>query len=88
MLKANKMTTSFKITNAIDKAMHQAEYNICVSMLDEDELEVPQVRPATTEMRESAVADGPRRYPYDGYRREQAGTERNGVGRRRPPKDI
>ena len=40
MLKVNKLTTSFiKITNAIDKARKQDEYNIYVSMLDEEELE-------------------------------------------------
>ena len=40
MLKVNKLTTSFiKITNAIDKARNQDEYNIYVSMLDEEELE-------------------------------------------------
>ena len=34
------MTKSFiKITNAIDKARNQDEYNIYVSMLDEEELE-------------------------------------------------
>ena len=40
MLKVNKLTTSFtKITNAIDKARNQDEYNIYASMLDEEELE-------------------------------------------------
>ena len=40
MLKVNKLTTSFiKITNAIDKARNQDEYDIYASMLDEEELE-------------------------------------------------
>ena len=40
MSKINKLTTSFiKITNAMDKTKHQDEYNIYVSMLDEEELE-------------------------------------------------
>ena len=40
MLKVNKLITSFiKVTNAIDKARNQDEYNMYVSMLDEEELE-------------------------------------------------
>ena len=40
MSKINKLTTSFiKITNALDKVKNQDEYNIYVSMLDEEELE-------------------------------------------------
>ena len=40
MSKINKLTTSFiKITNALDKTKNQDEYNIYVSMLDEEELE-------------------------------------------------
>ena len=40
MSKNNKLTTSFiKITNALDKTKNQDEYNIYVSMLDEEELE-------------------------------------------------
>ena len=40
MSKINKLTTSFiTITNALDKAKNQDEYNIYVSMLDEEELE-------------------------------------------------
>ena len=40
MSKINKLTTSFiKITNALDKVRNQDEYNIYVSMLDEEELE-------------------------------------------------
>ena len=40
MSKINKMTTRFiKITNALDKVKNQDEYNIYVSMLDEEELE-------------------------------------------------
>ena len=40
MSKINKLTTSFiKITNAMDKVKNQDEYNIYVSMLDEEELE-------------------------------------------------
>ena len=40
MSKTNKLTTIFiKITNALDKVKHQDEYNIYVSMLDEEELE-------------------------------------------------
>ena len=40
MLKVNKLTTSFiKVTNAIDKARNQDEYNIYASMLDEEELD-------------------------------------------------
>ena len=40
MSKINKLTTSFiKITNALDKVKNQDKYNICVSMLDEEELE-------------------------------------------------
>ena len=40
MSKINKLTTSFiKITNALDKVKNQGEYNIYVSMLDEEELE-------------------------------------------------
>ena len=36
----NKLTTRFiKITNALDKVKNQDEYNIYVSMLDEEELE-------------------------------------------------
>ena len=36
----NKLTTSFiKITNALDKVKNQDEYNIYVSMLDDEELE-------------------------------------------------
>ena len=39
MSRINKLTTSFiKITNALDKT-NQDEYNIYVSMLDEEELE-------------------------------------------------
>ena len=35
-----KLTTRFiKITNALDKVRNQGEYNIYVSMLDEEELE-------------------------------------------------
>ena len=40
MSKTNKVTTSFiKISNALDKVKNQDEYNINVSMLDEEELE-------------------------------------------------
>ena len=40
MSRTNKLTTSFiKITNALDKTKNQDEYNIYVSMLDEEELE-------------------------------------------------
>ena len=40
MARINKLTTSFiKITNALDKTKNQDEYNIYVSMLDEEELE-------------------------------------------------
>ncbi len=40
MSRINKLTTSFtKITNALDKTNNQDEYNIYVSMLDEEELE-------------------------------------------------
>ena len=40
MSKINKLTTSFiKITNALDKVKNQDEYNIYVSMLDEEELD-------------------------------------------------
>ena len=40
MSKINKLITSFiKITNALDKVKNQDEYNIYVSMLDEEELE-------------------------------------------------
>ena len=40
MSRINKLTTSFiKITNALDKTKKQDEYNIYVSMLDEEELE-------------------------------------------------
>ena len=40
MQNVNKLTTSFiKITDAIDKARNQDEYNIYASMLDEEELE-------------------------------------------------
>ena len=40
MSKINKLTTSFiKITSALDKVKHQDEYNIYVSILDEEELE-------------------------------------------------
>ena len=36
----NKRTTSFiKITNALDKVKNQDEYNMYVSMIDEEELE-------------------------------------------------
>ena len=40
MSSINKLTTSFiNITNALDKTKNQDEYNIYVSMLDEEELE-------------------------------------------------
>ena len=40
MSRINKLITSFiKITNALDKTKNQDEYNICVSMLCEEELE-------------------------------------------------
>ncbi|MFM7988477.1 MAG: hypothetical protein ACKPKO_55110 [Candidatus Fonsibacter sp.] len=40
MSKVNKLTISFiKITNALDNVKNQDEYNIYVSMLDEEELE-------------------------------------------------
>ena len=40
MSRINKLTTSFiKITNALDKTKNQDEYNMYVSMLDEEELE-------------------------------------------------
>ena len=40
MSRINKLTTSFiKITNALDKVKNQDEYNIYVSVLDEEELE-------------------------------------------------
>ena len=40
MSKINKLTTCIiKITNALDKTKNQDEYNIYVSMLDEEELE-------------------------------------------------
>ena len=40
MSKINKLTTSFiKITNALDKVKNQDEYNVYVSMLDEEEVE-------------------------------------------------
>ena len=40
MTRINKLTTSFfKIMNALDKTKNQDEYNIYVSMLDEEELE-------------------------------------------------
>ena len=40
MSKINKFITGFiKITNALDKVKNQGEYNIYVSMLDEEELE-------------------------------------------------
>ena len=40
MSKIYKLTTSFiKNTNALDKVKNQDEYNIYVSMLDEEELE-------------------------------------------------
>ena len=40
MSSINKLTTSFiKLTNALDKTKNQDEYNIYVSMLDEEELE-------------------------------------------------
>ena len=40
MSKINKLTTSFiKITNALDKTKNQDEYNMYVSMLNEEELE-------------------------------------------------
>ena len=40
MSKVNKLTTSFiKITNALDKVKNQDEYNIYISVLDEEELE-------------------------------------------------
>ena len=40
MSKINKLTTSsIKITNALDKVKNQDEYNMYVSMLDEEELE-------------------------------------------------
>ena len=40
MSRINKLTTSFiKITNALDKTKNQDEYNIYVSMLDEEELD-------------------------------------------------
>ena len=41
MSRINKLTTSFiiKIANALDKTKNQDEYNIYVSMLDEEELE-------------------------------------------------
>ena len=40
MSRINKLTTSFiKITNALDKTKNQDEYNIYVSVLDEEELE-------------------------------------------------
>ena len=39
MSRINKLTTSFiKITNALDKTKNLDEYNIYVSMLDEEEL--------------------------------------------------
>ena len=42
MPRINKLTTSFiNITNALDKTKNQDEYNIYVSMLDEEELECP-----------------------------------------------
>ena len=40
MPRINKLTTSFiNITNALDKTKKQDEYNMYVSMLDEEELE-------------------------------------------------
>ncbi|MFM7980534.1 MAG: hypothetical protein ACKPKO_14575 [Candidatus Fonsibacter sp.] len=40
MSKINKLTSSFIIiANALDKVHNQDEYNICVSMLDDEELE-------------------------------------------------
>ena len=40
MSRINKLTTSFiNITNALDKTKNRDEYNIYVSMLDEEELE-------------------------------------------------
>ena len=40
MSRINKVTTSFiKIANALDKTKNQDEYNMYVSMLDEEELE-------------------------------------------------
>ncbi len=40
MSKINKLTTSFiTITNALEKVKNQDEYNIYVSMLDEEELD-------------------------------------------------
>ena len=40
MSRINKLTTTFiKITNAFGKVKNQDEYNIYVSMLDEEELE-------------------------------------------------
>ncbi|MFM7986330.1 MAG: hypothetical protein ACKPKO_44160 [Candidatus Fonsibacter sp.] len=40
MSKIYKLTTSFiKITNALEKVKNQDEYNIYVSMLDEEELD-------------------------------------------------
>ena len=40
MPRISKLTTSFiKITNALDKTKKKDEYNIYVSMLDEEELE-------------------------------------------------
>ena len=38
MCQVNKLTTSFKLTNALDIGKNQDEYNINVWMLDEEEL--------------------------------------------------
>ena len=43
MSRISKVTTSFiTITNALDKTKNHDEYNIYVSMLDEEELECPK----------------------------------------------
>ena len=74
MSRINKLTTSFiKITNALDKTKNQDEYNIYVSMLDEEELECLKYVQRLRKYNNRQFVGFP-----DRYRREQAGEEEEG----------
>ncbi|MFM7980686.1 MAG: hypothetical protein ACKPKO_15340 [Candidatus Fonsibacter sp.] len=73
MSKVNKLTTSFiKITNALEKVKNQNEYNIYVSMLDEEELEC-LIRPAIAQVQQQTGGGDGDTNAVDRHRREQAG---------------
>ncbi|MFM7980738.1 MAG: hypothetical protein ACKPKO_15600, partial [Candidatus Fonsibacter sp.] len=74
MSKINKLTTSFiKITNAMDKVKNQDEYNIYVSMLDEEDLDCIKYVQRLRKYTHRQLSALPRRIPTRASRRRRRG---------------